>query len=416
MRARPDPADWRRLLVANATSLAGSHVTDLALALIAVLELGATATEVGVLAACRTAAYLVVGLPVGAVVDRVDQRAALVIADLGRAAAVASIPVAAFLGVLGLTQLFVVAAVAGLLSVLGDVTQQTLVPRLVGRDALPVVNARFATVQSFVQVGGPGVGGLLIQLVGAAFAMVADALSFLVSAALVWQIRHRRAAPEPSARRSFLVEIRAGLTFVARSRPLRMITLASAWYNLVSGATGVVLILVLARELRLSAGLIGGIYSVAALGGVLGSLVVGRLVSRVGVGRTMTVGLVVAAAGGALVPTVGAGATLWLAAGGLLVGGVGLVTYNVAQVTWRQRTTPSDLLGRVNATVRLVVTGAVALGAAAGGLLAEMFGLRPVLWANAGALLLAVLLVATSPLGRGREIEPAADSAAVIRS
>jgi MFS family permease len=380
------PADYRRLLGANLASMLGTQVSTLAVVLVAVLSLHASAAAVGALEAAQTAGFLLVGIPAGVLADRYPRRDILIVADLGSAAAMATVPLAAAAQVLTLTQLYLVVGLVGALSVCSTVAQQSFVPELVDRPALAVANTRFATVQAVAQVGGPGLAGLLIQVAGPGLAVTADAVSFVISAALVWRIG-RRATQRPRGP----VRVGAGLGFLFGSRPLRVLTATSAWYNLVASASAVLLILLLAKELRLPGGVIGWFYSLGALGALAGSLVAGRLARAVTTGRMLRLALLATVAGSALVPFADRGARLAVTGAGLLLSGAGVVVYNVAQVTLRQRLTPPELLGRISGSVRLVVTGAVSAGALLAGLLAEAVEIRALLVAFAAAPLLALL-------------------------
>lgn len=255
--------DFRQLFVASTVSQAGSQVSLLALPLVAVLVLHASTFEVGVLSACGTAAFLLIGLPAGAWVDRSRRRRLLVTADVGRAVLLGSVPLAWALGGLSLPQLYAVALGTGVLSVFFDVSYQSYLPHLVGRDHLVEGNAKLEAVRGVSQIAGPTAAGFAIQLLSAPFAVAVDAISFLASAFWVGRIRRAEDRPEPT-QRHLTKEIAAGLRFVFGNRLLRAIAVSISSYNLLSGIRTATLIVLLARVLRLSAGTIGVFMSIAS--------------------------------------------------------------------------------------------------------------------------------------------------------
>ncbi|KJY27825.1 MFS transporter, partial [Streptomyces sp. NRRL S-495] len=202
--------DFRLLLSGAVAAQAGSQVTLVALPLVAVVELDATPFQVGLLTAAETAAFLLVGLPAGAWLDRMRKLPVLVRADVLRCLAVGSIPVAAALDVLGLLQLYLVALVTGVATVFFDVAHQSFLPVLLPRDRLVAGNGAIETVRSSAQIAGPGLGGGLVQLLGAPLAIVADAFGFLVSAALLSRIRAEERLPAPEPGRSLRADVAEG--------------------------------------------------------------------------------------------------------------------------------------------------------------------------------------------------------------
>jgi hypothetical protein len=223
----------------------GDSVTTLALPLTAVLLLHADAFQLGALRAASTAAFLLIALPAGVLVDRRRKRPVMLGADLGRMLLIGSIPVAAALGMLTLLQLYLVALAAGLLSVFFDVAYQSFVPVLVGRERLVEGNSKMGLPGSFANVIGPSAAGGLIALAGAARAMGADAGSFALSASTLALLRTREPDPAPpaAAKRRMAAEIAEGLRYVAGHQVLRRIVACTATSNLFNGVWGSVLML-----------------------------------------------------------------------------------------------------------------------------------------------------------------------------
>jgi MFS family permease len=398
--------DFRRLWAGDTVSQFGTMVTQIALPLLAVKVLHASPFEVGLLTAFETLAFLVVGLPAGAWVDRMRRRNVLIVGDLLRSVLLGSLPLAAWLGVLALPQVYAVALVAGVCTVFFDVAYQSYLPHLVGRAHLVEGNAKLQASQSVAQVAGPSIGGLLVQWLTAPYAILVDAVSYLWSAGWVLAIRSREPAPERAADRNLVREVREGLAFVVRHRLLRAIVTCTGSSNLFHSAGQVALISLLARsdQLNLSAGVIGLIFTLGSVGGLLGALAASRFATWVGQGPAIWISAAAIAPGAFVLPFVHRDWTLGLLAVSMLVTSVGVVVYNITQVSFRQGLCPERLLGRMNATVRFLVWGTMPVGGLLGGVLGSWIGLRPTLLISAIGAVLAVLPVYLSPLRRMREL------------
>src|SRR5690242_13395631 len=210
--------DFRRLWIGETVSQFGTMISLLALPLVAILYLHATTFEVGLLTMLDSIAFLLVGLPAGAWVDRMRFRWVLIVNDVTRAVALGSIPLAQLLGVLTIGQMYVVAFVVSVSTVFFDVAYQSYLPALVDREALVEGNSKLQASESVSQIAGPGLGGLLIQALTAPYAVLVDALSFLWSAAWVGRIRMRPPKPERKPNRHLGREIAEGLKFVVGNR------------------------------------------------------------------------------------------------------------------------------------------------------------------------------------------------------
>lgn len=376
---------------------------SVALPLLAVIVLHASPVQMGVLTAAETAAFAVIGLPTGAWVDRVRRKPTMIIADLGRAALLTTIPVAWWLDLLTLTQLIVVSLLVGALTVFFDVAYQSYLPSLVGREHLGQGNARLQASQSVAVVSGPALGGLIVHALGAATTLLVDTVSFLISAAALWRIRTVERQPERSDRR-LLADIAQGLDFVLRNKYLRAITACTATCNLFGGITSAMYVLFLARVLGLSAATIGLVIGASGIGGVLGALTAGWWHRAIGQARSIWLSILVTTPFALLIPLAGAGLPVWAAGVGYAVFGYGVVVYNVVQVSFRQAICPDHLLGRMNASVRFLVWGAIPLGGLGGGLLADAIGVRGALWVASVGMFLAVGWLLASPLMRLRDL------------
>ncbi|MFH8788675.1 MFS transporter [Streptomyces roseoverticillatus] len=398
-----DPG-YRLLVTATAVSKLGSSISYLAIPLVAVVALRSTAGQVGLLATLSTLAFLLIGLPSGAWVDRMRRRPVMIAADLLRAALLLSVPAAWALGVLTIGQLYVVVLLSGAATVFYDVAALSHLPHLIGRDRLAPANSLLVTVDAAAQIGGRGVGGLLIGLLSAPAAIVADAASYLCSALCLARIRRPEPAPEPTERGRLLADIREGVRFVFGHPSLSAVAVAGACTNLSIQLCQTVLPLLLVRELALPGFAVGLFFAAGAAGVLLGSLSARALARRLGAGRVLRLLGPAVAPFGLLLAVADRGPALWAAAGGWLVTTFKVGVHNVLLVTFRQSATPDRLLGRMNATMRLVLTGSLAVGAALAGLLGELLSVRAALWAGALGLALAWVPVNCSPLRRLREI------------
>jgi MFS family permease len=387
-------------------SLFGSQVTVLALPLTAILVLRATPLEVGVLNAAGFAPYLLATLPAGAWIDRRPKRPILLAANVGRALVIGLVPLAAALGWLRIEVLVSVAFVHGFLSVIFDVGWLSFVPSLAGREHIVGANSRLQASASAAQIGGPGLGGMLVQLLSPPIALVVDALSFLFSAGTLSLIRAPESRSPETARRSLLAEIGEGLRITFSNAILRAMALNAGAFNLFDQLIYTAFLLYAIGPLGLSPGLIGVVIGGGAIGGFLGALVAGPLARRLGIGRAMIAMSFVACSTVVAIPLVSGSQQLVavVLVGVFFVQGLGVGVTNVHFVSLRQAITPADLLGRMNASYRTISFGAIPLGALLGGSLGQSVGLRSALLLGAVGLLVTPLLVLFSPVRTVRDL------------
>ncbi|MEO3869031.1 MFS transporter [Nonomuraea sp. B12E4] len=401
--------DFRGLFLADTASQVGTQILTLALPLVAVATLRVSEFEVGLLAACQTLAFAVIGLPSGAIVDRLSKRVVMIVSDWARALALLSVPLAWWLGVLSVHQLYAVALVLGVFTVFFDVAYQSYLPHLVARERLVEGNSALEVVRTVAQLGGPSAGGYLVQFLTAPYALLATVAGFAWSAVCLSTIRKPEARRE--ARRARLgKEIAEGVRFVLGHRLLRRIAGCTATSNLFWAMAQPMLLLLLSRELGLAAGTIGLMMATTGLGGLAGALVNARLVRWLGPGPAMWLAIGGPAPLTFVLPWLAADWRLGLLVVTLFCYGAGVVVYNVTQLSFRQSITPEALLGRMNATVRFLVWGTVPLGGLIGGVLGEVIGIRPTLLVAACGTCLALPWLLTGPIRAMREhpAEPAA--------
>ncbi|MEU8263290.1 MFS transporter [Micromonospora sp. NPDC048999] len=394
------PRPFRYVYAANLADSLGYQVGYLAVPVLAVSVLAATPGQVGLLAVLGTAAFLVVSLPAGVWVDRSPRRTVMITADLARAALYASIPLAWWADALTIGQLYAVVLLTGIATVFGDVAAQSFLPELVGRDRLVAANSLLMTTNATVQIGGRSFGGLLVQWLGAPLALALNAATHLLSALALTRIRPTAAAGTGRDRPEgcFGRQLSDGVRHVLGNPLLRPLAMSLAGINLTVNLMTTMLPVVFLRELGLGAGALGLFLGAGGVGALLGAVTARPLANRIGHGRALWLPGVLVAPAGALVALIDTGVWLWLAGFGWLAlawrTGVG----NVINVSLRQRVTPDVLLGRMNATFRFLLTGAIAVGAGLAGLLGQYASPRTSLWIGAVSAALTWLPVFRSPL------------------
>ncbi|MFI8893806.1 MFS transporter [Streptomyces paradoxus] len=401
-------ADFRRLWLGQTASQLGEHASLVILPLVAVLTLGASAGELGVLRAVGQAPILLLSLFAGAWVDGWRTRTTMVLTDAGRALALGVVALAGLSGGLGMPGLAALVFAVGALSVFFDVAYQASLVRLVERDQLVRGNSALEGSRSAAQIGGPALGGALVSLLSAPIAAASSALFFALSFLSVRRIRRTEPIPKrpehPPRVRHRILE---GLRFVAGDTVLRAVCLASAAFQFSFAAMMTVYLLFLPRELHLSGAVVGLALAAAGPGALLGSLLAARLPSRFGHGTV----LVCAAALGdgvfLCVPALHGSSAVTVPAL-LLVGfvfGFGGQLVNVTIMAVRQAVTPDGMQGRAAATITFAGMGLTPLGSLAGGFLAGEWGLRTGLLVAAAGMLLSPVAMALSPLARlGRRL------------
>ena len=395
--------DFGRLWLGQTISLVGTQVSVLAIPLTAALTLHASPTQMGMLGASQWLPFLLFGLPAGVWVDRRRRRRVMIVADVGRAVSLGVVPAAAALGVLSFPLLYAAVFATGLLQVLFELAFQSYVPVLVGPDRLMRANSRVQASISAAQVAGPGVAGILTQLLTAPIAVLADAVSYLVSAWSITSIRTPEERPRATNGGEPLREaVTAGLRLVAGDPILRPIAMEAGLYNLFETAILTLLVLFATRELGMTAGLLGGVLALGAVGSVAGAVVVERRESRWRVGRAMVIGYAIAALTPLLIPI--ARGPVVVSAAVLVVAFVpmGFAAAVVQVYVWsiRQSSVPRESLGRMNAAYRFIVSGTLPLGALLGGALGSWVGLRGGIVIAAGGMVLALVPILRSPIPR----------------
>jgi MFS family permease len=398
-------ADFLRLWGAQTVSQFGTQVTLLALPLAAILVLEASTFEVAVLGAMDFLPFLLFSLPAGVWVDRLRRKPILVLADLGRAVALLTIPAAALFDALTIWQLYAVGFTTGTLTVFFDVAYQSYLPALVDRKELVDGNAKLEVSRSAAQIGGPGIAGVLVDVLTAPYALLVDAISFVWSGLLVFRIRTAEPRPERDATSSMRRELAEGLRYILHDPRWRPITAYVASSNFFFNVAYSIFLVYAARELDLSPLAIGIMLGLGGFGWLIGALIADRVSKRLGAGPTTIAAAIASGPPLFLIPLAPQSFPIPFIVLAEVLSGVAIVLFNINAISLMQGLTPPRLLGRMNASRRFVVWGTIPLGAILGGVLGTAIGLRPTLFVGALGACLCFIPMLFSPLRTIRDVE-----------
>lgn len=404
--------DFVKFWIGEGVSLLGSQITVLALPLTAIIVLNAGAAQVGLIRFLELVPYLLFALIFGVWVDRRRRRPIMVAANVARMLLIGLIPVLAALGLLALPILLAITFGVGAASVLFDVTWMSYVPTLVhDPGSLVEANTKLGATMSAAETAGPGIGGILVSVLTAPIAMAADALSYLVSLISLLLIQLPEAPPAPpQAKRSMGAELAEGMRWVFGNRYLRVLAAMGGACNFFVTAITTVFVLYAVRAEGIRPGILGFILSAGAAGGIIGAVLTARLMRRLRVGRTYTLSLGTALLAPLIIPFAHGPEPVLAAlfASSFFLIYVGMSIANVVAMSLRQIVTPARLMGRMNAAMRMTMYGAAALGGPFSGLIGSLAGLRVALWSSAICAAFALIPLVLSPVGRLREMPPAA--------
>ncbi|REF24608.1 MFS transporter [Calidifontibacter indicus] len=402
--------DFRFVWAAESASLLGSQVLQLALPLTAVVTLDANAKQLGFLGAASYAPYLLFAIPAGLLVDRWQRRGVLIASNALQAVAIGTIPVLAATHRLTFAWLLAMAGVAGIGKVFFNIAHRSYLPAIVPTEHLTGANSRLTASESVAEVGGPGLAGLLVQVIGAPFALLVDAVSYLASAVGVAAVRTREKAALVDRSTPLRTQMGQGFRLIFRNPYLRAFLGEAASYNLCWQVVQTVLVIFAVRTLGMSPGTLGLMMSIGAIGALLGATVTGRAAARFGLGKTLVAAAVLGDLAPLILPATQRG--MWAApilATAFFVQGFGITACNVHGMSVRQTVTPDHLLGRTNAAYSFVAQGVQMLGALLGGWLGAATGTRGALLIGTLGLLSTSLFLILSPLRHVRTLKDVAE-------
>jgi MFS family permease len=398
----------RLIFGAQTVSVLGSQVSHIAFPLIAVDVIQASNGLIALMEGAFLLPFVIFSLPVGALLDRRTRRPVMVAMDYVRTGVLLLVPLSYALGALSMPVLYVALFVIGLATLIYDVANQSYLPELLRGPRLAEANSRMMVIDSGASVAGPPIAGLIVGRLGGPIAIVIDSISYLASALMLRQVRHVETPPQVvdgKARTRLRDEIREGLAWVLGHKHLRGNATAALLFNFFGAiANGAVMIAFGRRELLLPTELLGLILGAGVIGLLVGSIFSRAIAERIGVGRSIIIG-------GALIPVMPLGlafldssmgvAPITLAAiGAQIISFFGAALFHTNQVTYRQLVTPKALLGRMNASMKWVMLVGMPLGAVAGALIAEHYGLRAALYASAIGIVVAPIPLLLSGIAR----------------
>jgi MFS family permease len=395
---------FRLVFTAALGSKLGIQVSYIAIPLLAVLTLHATPGEVGLLGVLSTISFLIIGLPAGAWVDRLAKRRVQIVADLVRGVLIGSVPVAWLLHTVTIDQLYVVVLLSGGATVFFDVSAQSYLPHVVGRESLVAANTKLVSMDALNIVAGRSVGGFLVQILTAPLAVAFNAFTFFWSAFCLALIRKPETIEQRKPGRRLWHEVHDGLRFVFGHPLLRPIALTGALNNFSVQISVVMFPVLLTSVLGFSAAIVGLFLSTGGIGVFLGTLIARRIGVLVGYGRAMWLVGLVTVPFKLVIPFLDHGPLVWLGAFGWLTTTMQVGVNNVLQVSLRQRVTPNPMLGRMNATMRFLLFGALTVGSGIAGLVGQFAGVRIALAVGVLGLVLVWLPPLLSPLRTMREL------------
>ena len=382
-------------------SVVGSQLSGLALPVFAVTMLGVSEAQLGLLGTFDNAASLVFALLAGAWVDRWVKRRVMIVADLVRMLAVAAIPILYFAGLFQFWHLLVLGAIIGTATVFFDVASQSIIPILFKDEQIGSANSALETSGQIAGIGGPSLVGWLLLFLKAPFLLLADAVSFLISAITLSFIRDKEVPKPTEDRRPLREEIAEGLKFVWSQPLIRRISFTTATSNLFNSLAMVLFPIFILRYLDISVGVWGLMMSVASVGGLLGAMSASKLMKLIGEGQLIVYSAVASGLVFLVIPIV---AFLphelapWILTVVEFFIAFLVLTYNITQVSARQRLCPKPLLGRMNASIRFLVWGVMPIGSLIGGLIGEAYGVVTALIVGAIGNLFSALWIFFSPL------------------
>ncbi|MFJ3791014.1 MFS transporter [Kitasatospora sp. NPDC090091] len=395
--------DFRLLWCGETAGRFGSSVTAVALPLIAVADLHASTFQIGLLSAAAWVPWLVIGLPVGAWVDRLPRRPIMLASAAASLLLFATVPVAAWLDALSVGLLLAVALLVGTAGVFFQTAYTAYLPGLVGPADQAEGNAKLHGSGSAAQLAGLGSGGLIAQAAGAANGMFANAVTFLVSLVCLSRIRYRE-APVPRRERALGREVAQGLRLIAGDVWLRTFVLHGSLCNMVLMSYQAIQIVFLVERAHLGEGAIGTVLGLAGAGGIAGAAVARRTAAAIGTARAMLLFQLGLPTLALLIPLTGPGAGVACYVVGAGAVAAGVVAGNILRATFQQSYVPADLRGRVSASGAFLNYGTIPVGALAGGALATAFGVGPAMWLATAAVPLAAATLFLCPLARLRDL------------
>ncbi|WP_435299491.1 MFS transporter [Timonella sp. A28] len=401
--------DFRQLWIGDALSQVGAQLTALALPIFAVTTLRATEMQMGFLNASQTAAFLLIGLPAGAWIDRMRKRNVLIVADVVRGAVLAVVVALALTGHASMPVLYGASLILSVATVFFDVAHLSYVPSLVGLQHVSEGNTKLQATYSIAAVAVPAVGGLLLKIVTAPLLIGVNVVTYFASVVYLLRIKKRETLPPKDSHLPLGKAIHEGLAFIVKTPLLNRLVFATGASALFATMGWTMIVKYVVDSLGVSKDSVGLVLSASAIGGILGAFLVRRVTLRVGEGRVIALSALVIPIFYVGIPLAqplhdgGVNPIIPLVVSGFLMQ-IANTFFNVSQVSFRQRLCPPHLLGRMNASFRFIVWGGMPLASLIGGVIASQFGMATMMWVVVVGQFVAALPLVFSPFMRMRDL------------
>ncbi|RAL24061.1 MFS transporter [Thermoflavimicrobium daqui] len=406
-------ADFRNFWLGHTISMFGVQITLVALPLVAAINLGATPLQMGILQAVEFLPYIIISLFAGVWVDRKPKRPILIITDILRALLLLGIPLGIYLDLLSMPLLFLIAGLVGINTVFFDISHTSYLPFMVRREDLVEGNSKLEFSSSSATTVGQSIGGALIQIFSAPFAIFFNVGTYLLSAIFLSLIKTKELPIEKRPEeQNVWAEIREGTSFVFGNQVIRTLLMATMIFNLFTYVIEPIFILYITRTLKLEPIYIGFIFSMSGVGALLGAMIASSFAKKLGIGRALVASLLIAGVVSFLIPF----ATFLpllpaviLIMTMYMIDAAMVIVFNIIQRSLRTSITPDYLQGRMNASIRLFVMGVVPVGSLLGGWLGGMIGTTSTLIVGAIGIMCSsvfILLSTVRTLRQPEEIVP----------
>jgi MFS family permease len=388
-------------------SLFGSQISVIAVPLTAVTFLNATSWQMGILQALGSLPFFLFSLFVGVWIDRSKRKPFLLYTNIISALLLLTIPLLYFLGILHMHHLYIIIFLTATASMIFELAYLSYMPSIVTTKQIAQANSKLEASRSISSIAGPSLAGWLISILTAPFAIIIDALSFIISSVLIDFIKSNEQV-QPSKSQNLFQSIKEGLVIILKEPIFKSITFSTAILNFCGSAFGAVYILYLVKSLEISSFYLGLVLGVGSVGALLGSFVTNQLIVRLGIGKSLIVSCLMIVSGSIVVPLIPIHVNLYvkflLLCLGQLFSTIGSTIYFITQVSLRQTITPNHLLGRVNASNRFVSRGFMPLGAFIGGILGSWISIRITLLIFGFGFVLSAIILLLSPVAKLKEM------------
>jgi len=391
-----------RLWAAQIGSAFGSRITRTVLPIIAILMVGASTTQIGILSVLGVTPGLFVAAFAGGMIDRGSKRNILIAADLVRAVAILAIPVSAWLGVLEICQLYAVITIVGIASAIFQIADNTYLPSLIAKKHLVSANSKLEATDSIAEATGPGIAGILVQLITAPMAMVIDAGTYLWSAFMLLRIDTPENPTEPKPKSDGLFsDAIAGFRVCMGHPTIKSLLVVNTLMNFFGGFFMTLYMVLGLTMLNLSPAVLGMVISVGGIGSFIGAMYAGKISNRLGIRRALLFTLIAGQVAGLLIPAslINPDYGVWFLVASQLFEDAFITIFFILALSLRQEIIPTDVLGRANATFHVVTHSLFPVGALIAGPLTIWIGFEATLWIAAlgGLMTIPVLMLPQRP-------------------